>query len=105
MMLTNRTIYLLNISIKRFSNYSLIRFASWNTNNKLHEVGLFTTVKQEGNYQTGQVCHIVDGWIDVKYTLEHAYAYIKGHLSSVTILSVQQIIQQIFDVYNRNKEK
>jgi hypothetical protein len=38
---------------------------------RLHEVGLFTAVKQEGNYQTGQVCHIDDGWIDVKHTLEH----------------------------------
>ncbi len=48
---------------------------------RLQEVGLFTAVKQEGNYQTGQVCHIDDGWIVVKYTLVYAYAYIKGHLS------------------------
>ncbi len=33
-MFTNKTIYLLNISLKNSPNYSLIRFASWNTNNK-----------------------------------------------------------------------
>ncbi len=33
-MFINRTIYFVNISIQKFSNYSFIRFASWNTNNK-----------------------------------------------------------------------
>ncbi|CAF3379469.1 unnamed protein product [Rotaria sp. Silwood1] len=47
-------------AISKFSNSSLIRFASWNTNNKLHEVGLFTAIKQEGNYETGQVCYTND---------------------------------------------
>ncbi|CAM2706981.1 unnamed protein product [Rotaria socialis] len=68
-MFTIKTICLLNITIKKFSYYSLIRFASWNTNNKLHEVGLFTAVKQEGNYETGQ------------NSKEHVSMFIRGHLS------------------------
>jgi hypothetical protein len=34
---------------------------------RLHEVGLFTAVKQEGNYETGQVW-----WINIKNTLEYS---------------------------------
>ena len=87
MMFISGRIYFMKISLKKFPRYSSIRFASWKTNNKyeeflhekkkketirrsfrLHEVGLFTAVK-DGNYQTGQVRHLDDGWIVVKYTL------------------------------------
>ncbi|CAF1055932.1 unnamed protein product [Adineta ricciae] len=36
-----------------------LRCISSNTTAKLREVGLFTTVKQEGNYETGQVCYLM----------------------------------------------
>lgn len=68
---------------------------------RLHEVGLFTAVKQEGNYQTGQVRHHDDGWIVINYTLEEIFVCLNKrihthahtHLSAVRIVSVQQITQ------------
>ncbi|CAF3210589.1 unnamed protein product [Rotaria socialis] len=48
---------LLSVFIKKNYTYPFIRCLSSSTTDKLHEVGLLTAVKQEGNYETGQVCH------------------------------------------------
>ncbi|CAF0918186.1 unnamed protein product [Rotaria sordida] len=53
----NSNYYLLSVVIKKNYIYPFIRCLSSNTTNKLHEVGLFTAIKHEGNYETGQVCH------------------------------------------------
>ncbi|CAF1070607.1 unnamed protein product [Rotaria magnacalcarata] len=45
---------LLRVFIKKNYTYPFIRCLSSNTTDKLHEVGLLTAVKQEGNYETGQ---------------------------------------------------